>query len=41
VATPFHLNDASNQTQGIVRETGIYLTQDGQTGTIQQLDLVV
>ena len=39
-ATEFSLNDAENQQQGQVRSTGIYLTESGGAGTIQQIDLV-
>jgi hypothetical protein len=41
VDTPFLLKDASNNTLGAVRDTGIFLEEDGGVGTIQQLDLVV
>lgn len=41
VATPFSLKDANNATQGTVRATGVYLTENGQVGTVQQVDLSV
>lgn len=39
-ATPFTLNNASNELQGQVGETGIYAREDGSVGTMQQVDLV-
>ena len=39
--TPFQVKDNSNQLQGVVRSSGIYLKEGGGTGTVQQLDLVV
>jgi len=41
VDTPFLLKDAANETLGAVRDSGIFLEEDGGVGTIQQLDLVV
>jgi hypothetical protein len=41
VTTPFQLRTADNQSLGEVTDTGIYLTEDGKTGTIQQIDLSV
>ena len=41
IDTPFLLKDAANDTLGAVRDTGIFLEEDGGVGTIQQLDLVV
>lgn len=41
VATPFDLNNTSNDTQGQVRSSGAYLREDGSAGTLQQVDLVV
>jgi hypothetical protein len=41
VDTPFLLKDPANQTLGAVRDSGIYLEEEGGVGTIQQLDLVV
>ncbi len=39
-ATPFAIKDDGNALQGEVRRSGIYLTEDGGTGTMQQIDLV-
>lgn len=39
--TPFQVKDDQNQLQGVVKSSGIYLKEDGGTGTMQQLDLVV
>lgn len=41
VATPFDLKNSSNDLQGQVRSSGIYLREDGSAGTMQQVDLVV
>lgn len=41
VATPFDLKNASNDLQGQVRSSGIYLREDGGAGTVQQIDLMV
>ncbi len=41
-ATEFSLNKAeNNETQGIIRSTGIFLKESGETGTIQHVDLIV
>lgn len=41
-ATEFSLNTLdTNQTQGIVRSTGVFLKESGGAGTIQHVDLVV
>lgn len=41
-ATEFSLNkQENNETQGIVRSTGIYLKESGEVGTIQHVDLVI
>ncbi|HKX28682.1 MAG TPA: hypothetical protein VJ302_13370 [Blastocatellia bacterium] len=40
-ATPFSLNDDSNRSLGVVQSTGIWLGENGRTGTVQHLDLVV
>ncbi len=40
VNTPFDLNDDENNTNGVLRSTGICLTEEGGAGTIQQNDLV-
>ena len=39
--TPFKLKDTENQTLGEVTSTGVYLTEQGQAGSIQQIDLSV
>lgn len=39
--TPFALNDAGNAALGMVRASGVYLTEDGRAGTVQQIDLIV
>ncbi|MFC7410979.1 hypothetical protein [Hydrogenophaga atypica] len=41
VASPFSVRDASNQTLGEVRSTGVYLREDGGAGALQQIDLAV
>ena len=41
VATPFDLKNSSNDLQGQVRSSGIYLNEDGGAGTMQQIDLLV
>lgn len=41
VATPFALKDSDNVQQGAVRATGLYLSDSGMPGTLQQIDLVV
>lgn len=41
VATPFHLNTAANQNLGLIRDSGIFLRESGEAGTIQQIDLTV
>ncbi len=40
-STAFDLKDAANQTQGIMRSSGVYLREDGSVGTISQVDLRV
>lgn len=37
----FTLKDSSNQTAGVSRYAGIYLKENGQAGTVQQVDLAV
>jgi len=41
VATPFELKDGDNRLLGVVRESGLWLGDDGRAGTVQKLDLVV
>ncbi|MEE3467814.1 MAG: hypothetical protein VZQ83_05180 [Eubacterium sp.] len=37
--TEFSLKNAANETQGVIRSTGVFLREDGSAGTIQQVDL--
>ena len=39
--TSFELKDSNNQLQGVVRSTGVFLTEDGGQGSVQQIDLAV
>jgi hypothetical protein len=39
-ATPFTLKGSGNANLGDVRATGLYLTDSGQAGTLQQIDLM-
>ena len=41
VDTEFSINDTQNQQKGQIRETGIYLEEDGGVGTIQEIDVAV
>jgi len=41
VATNFSLKDASNQSLGEIRKTGIYLNENGTVGTLQHVDLTI
>lgn len=41
VATPFSVKDSNNELLGQVRNSGIFLGEDGSVGTIQQIDLAV
>jgi hypothetical protein len=41
IDSPFLLKNADNQLQGQVKNTGIYLKEEGGVGTVQELDLVV
>lgn len=41
VRTPFDLKNLANEQLGQVRSSGIYLTEDGQAKTVQQIDLTV
>ncbi len=38
--TQFALNDASNNSLGYIRQTGVFLYEDGKVGTLQHVDLV-
>lgn len=41
LATPFELRAGGNESLGAVRSSGVFLTEDGQSGTLQQIDLTV
>lgn len=41
LATPFAIKDGSNTQLGQVRSSGVYLSDDGRVGTVQQVDLAV
>lgn len=41
VATPFELRGAGNSDLGAISASGIYLREDGQAGTLQEIDLSV
>lgn len=41
IDSPFRYTDAHNNTLGQLRETGIYLREDGQAGLLRQIDLSV
>jgi PAS domain-containing protein len=41
LATPFSIRDGSNALLGEARSSGVYLSEDGKAGTIQQIDLAV
>ncbi|WP_300454083.1 VCBS repeat-containing protein [Accumulibacter sp.] len=41
VASEFSLKNSSNDLLGQIRSTGLYLKEDGQAGTLQQIDLAV
>jgi len=41
VATPFALRGNDNADLGIVKSSGLYLTESGQTGALQEIDLTV
>lgn len=41
VDTPFDLKDGNNTLQGQIRASGIFLQENGQAGTLQQIDLTV
>ena len=40
-ATPFEIKNGQNETEAAVRQTGVYLREDGTPGTTQQVDLAV
>jgi len=39
--TPFLLKGNENETLGMVRESGLFLSEEGAVGSVQQIDLVV
>lgn len=39
MATQFSVKDKNNETQAVVRQSGVYLKEDGGVGTIQQVDM--
>ena len=39
--TPFEMRGQSNELQGVVRSSSVYLAESGSSGTVQQIDLVV
>lgn len=39
--TEFSLNNAQNKTNAVIRKTGIFLYEEGFSGTVQQMDLAV
>ncbi|WP_378955720.1 hypothetical protein [Pelosinus sp. sgz500959] len=41
VSTEFSVKDNTNQLQGQIRQTGIFLKENGQVGTIQHVDLAI
>ena len=41
VSTPFSLRDDDNRALGEIRRSGVYLTEEGKAGTLQQIDLSV
>jgi hypothetical protein len=41
ITTPFEIKTSDNQLTGVVRQTGLYLQEEGGAGTLQQIDLVV
>lgn len=41
VATPFALRGSDNADLGVVKSSGVYLTEDGHAGNLQEIDLTV
>lgn len=39
--TEFSLKNAENQTNAVIQKTGLFLYEDGDAGTVQQMDLAV
>jgi len=40
-STPFEFKTADGKLEGVMRESSIYLKEDGGVGTLQEIDLVV
>jgi hypothetical protein len=40
-STPFEIKNERSELQGMIRETGLYVGEDGAAGTVQQIDLIV
>jgi hypothetical protein len=41
ITTPFELKNEQNTLLGVIRDSGLYLREEGGAGTLQQIDLVV
>jgi len=41
VHTPFEIKNEQNDLQGVVRDSSFFLREDGSSGTVQQVDLVI
>ncbi len=41
ITTPFELKNEQNSLLGVVRDSGLYLREEGGAGSLQQIDLVV
>ena len=41
VDTPFSLTDGDNRVLAQIRASGVYLSEDGRAGSLQQIDLAV
>ena len=41
VSTPFELRAGDDKTAGLLRSTGVFLSEDGRAGTVQQFDVVL
>ncbi|GAO36182.1 hypothetical protein SCT_1584 [Sulfuricella sp. T08] len=41
ISTPFDIKNGQNQLDGQVKSSGVYLSEDGGAGTVQQIDLAV
>jgi hypothetical protein len=40
VSSPFNLRNDANQEVGVVTDTGLFVGEDGEAGTVQQVDLI-